>query len=445
MIPINSILNADSYKASHFLQYPPGTEYVSSYIEARGYSKDAPLGADIVFFGLQYFLETYLKIGIIKSDIDLADEMLSAHGVPFNREGWEYILKEHNGDFPISIEAVPEGKVYPSLTPLVQVVNTDPKVPWLTSYIETALLRSVWYPSTVATISREAKKHIAFAMDLSAGHRNGIEFKLHDFGARGVSSEESAGIGGCAHLVNFKGTDTMTALALARYHYQENMAGYSIPAAEHSTITVWGKDQEIAAYKNMLDQFSGENKLVAVVSDSYDLFNAVENIWGDTLHDRVVNNGGTVVIRPDSGNPSEIPIQVIEALGKKFGHTMNSQGYKVLPPYLRVIQGDGINLDMIRVILDNLIMYGWSAENIAFGMGGALLQQCNRDTFKFAMKASAARVNGEWRDVYKSPATDKNKVSKRGRQSNPDFREVWRNGHQLVKTSLAEIRENAAI
>ena len=40
--------------------------------------------------------------------------------------------------------------------------------------------------------------------------REGLPFKLHDFGARGVSSLESAMLGGMAHLVNFRGTDTLT-------------------------------------------------------------------------------------------------------------------------------------------------------------------------------------------------------------------------------------------
>jgi nicotinamide phosphoribosyltransferase len=56
-----------------------------------------------------------------------------------------------------------------------------------------------------------------------------LSFKLHDFGARGVSSGESAGLGGMAHLVNFMGTDTMEALLAARRYYGAEMAGFSIP------------------------------------------------------------------------------------------------------------------------------------------------------------------------------------------------------------------------
>jgi len=37
-------------------------------------------------------------------------------------------------------------------------------------------------------------------------------------------------------------------------------------------------------------------------------------------------------------------------------------------------QGDGVNEDTIRAILDAFKAKQWSADNIAFGMGGALLQ-----------------------------------------------------------------------
>lgn len=79
-----------------------------------------------------------------------------------------------------------------------------------------------------------------------------------------------------------------------------------------------------------------------------------------------------------------------------------------------MIQGDGINERTIKNILDSLLAKGYSASNIAFGMGGELLQTVNRDTMKFAMKASAAMVDDQWIDVFKSPIDDKGKMSKKG-------------------------------
>lgn len=407
----NPILNTDSYKASHYLQYPPGTEHMFSYAEARG----GPLPYT-VFFGLQAILKQHFQSPITSDDIDAAEHLLKPHGLPFNREGWERIRTVHDGYLPIRIRALPEGSVVPVHTPLFTVVNTDPHLPWLTSYVETPLLRA-WYPTTVATISYSVKQIILEALRETSDDPEGeIPFKLHDFGSRGVSSYDSAGLGGLAHLVNFMGTDTLTALLYANEFYGQDwmdMPGYSIPASEHSTITSWGRDGEVAAYANMIDKFAGENKLYACVSDSYDIFNAVSNIWGKTLKEKVIESGGTLIVRPDSGRPVDIVQATLTMLAEAYGTTVNSKGYKVLKN-VRVIQGDGVNPESIQEILEMMKVLKFSATNIAFGMGGALLQKVDRDTFKFAYKASAAQVNGEWRDVYKDPITDPGKASKKG-------------------------------
>lgn len=454
----NVILNADSYKASHYLQYPENTTYVSSYIESRGgtYNKT-------VFFGLQIFIKEYLTKPFSREDIIEAEEVFTAHGLPYNREGWDYILENYDGFLPIEIQAVPEGTVIDTKNVLVQVMNTDPKCAWLTSYVETSLLRAVWYPTTVATVSYECKNVIERFLEETADNIEGLPFKLHDFGARGASSEETASIGGLAHLVNFSGSDTLSGIIAGRRYYNAEMAGFSIPAAEHSTITSWGKENETQAYANMLEQFSGPGKLVAVVSDSYDLWNAIENIWGDELKNKIINNGGTLVVRPDSGDPVTIVTETLERLMRLFGSTTNSKGFRVLPDYIRVIQGDGVSLATITAILEAMKTRRQSADNVAFGMGGELLQKVNRDTQKFAMKASAAKVDGLWRDVFKDPITDQGKRSKRGRlalieDGEGNFKTVrkqdlgnrenklitlFRNGELLKEWTLEEIRERA--
>lgn len=407
------ILNTDSYKTSHFKQYPPLTEKINSYIEARGVDDSFPRFRTTLFFGLQMFIKQYLSKPITKEDIREAEEIFDLHGVPFNRVGWETVLYKHGGYLPIEIFALPEGSHVPLRTPLLQVRNTDETLPWLTSYIETALLRAIWYPTTVATLSSHIKNTVLRDyIRKTAEDESVIDFMLHDFGARGASSLESAGIGGLAHLVNFKGTDTIEALLNARRYYHATMPAFSIPAAEHSTITSWGRDGEAKAYENMVDQFG--DKLYAVVSDSYDLFNAIENIWGKQLKDKVIAQGGRLVVRPDSGDPLYVVPKAIELLGAAFGYTVNKKGYKVLHPSVRLIQGDGVNVKSIDGILYELMKAGWSAENVVFGMGGALLQKVDRDTLKFAMKASAISKSGYWSDVYKEPKTDPGKNSKRG-------------------------------
>jgi nicotinamide phosphoribosyltransferase len=413
----NLLLNTDSYKASHWLQYPPNTDATFFYVESRGGLYDRT-----VFFGLQAILKEYLAKPITHADIDEARDLFAAHGEPFNESGWRYIVDTHGGLLPLRIRAVPEGTVVPTHNALVTIESTDPKAYWVPSYIETLLLR-LWYPVTVATISWHAKQTIRQFLERTSDDPAGqLPFKLHDFGARGVSSAESAALGGAAHLVNFMGTDTVSGLLAARAYYHEPVAGFSIPAAEHSTITSWGREHEVDAYRNMLKQFAKPGAIVAVVSDSYDIFHAIREHWGKTLKDEVIKSGATVVVRPDSGDPVAVVHQCIELLDEAFGHTVNGKGYKVLN-HVRVIQGDGINPNSIRAILERVTSAGYATDNIAFGMGGALLQQLNRDTQKFALKCSAARVDGKWIDVYKEPVTDKGKMSKRGRMTLLQHRE----------------------
>lgn len=405
----NKILAVDSYKASQFLQYPPGTEYIYSYIESRGGEYD-----ETMFFGISAFLQEYSSTPITQADIDEAEEFFGLHGEPFNKEGWEYILKTYNGYLPLEIRAIDEGTIIPTKNVLVTVRNTDPKCFWLTSYVETALLRGVWYPTTVATQAWYIRQVIKHYLEVS-GDVNLLDFKLVDFGARGVSSGESAAIGGMGPLAaGFKASDTIEGILAAKRFYGEPMAAFSIPASEHSTITSWGKIRETDAYRNIIKQFGKLGSMFACVSDSYDIYNACENLWGGELKDEVISCGGTLVVRPDSGNPEEVVSKVIEILGRKFGYAINEKGYKVLPNCIRIIQGDGVNIDSIRDILGRLVSIGWSADNIAFGMGGQMLQLLNRDTQKFAMKASAICIDGEWIGFSKDPITDPGKRSKTG-------------------------------
>lgn len=457
----NLILATDSYKHSHFLQYPPETRAISAYVEAR----PNDFADEVLFFGLQPFLLERLARPITQADIDEAEGVCLAHGVPFNRAGWQIIVDEHGGFLPLEIRALPEGVIVPTGVPLIEVETTDPRLPWLATFIETALLRAVWYPTTVATLSRKCRLIIGAGLEKTSEDPAGqLPFKLHDFGARGVSSGESAALGGLAHLVSFMGTDTMEALVAARRFYSADMAGFSIPAAEHSTMTSWGRDREAAAYANMLDAFDGEGRLVAVVSDSYDLDAALTGIWGGCLRDKVLGRKGTLVVRPDSGDPVETPLRAVKTLWEAFGGSINAKGFRVLDPHVRLIQGDGMTPATIARLVERLIAAGFAIDNIAFGMGGGLLQQVNRDTLRFAMKANAMRdAGGVWHDVSKAPATDPAKASKAGRQAvvregsrlvakrreaaGPGedlLQPVWRDGTLLVRHSFEEVRARAA-
>lgn len=408
------ITGADSYKFSHFYQDPPGTTIKQSHITARNNKTFLSNWTDkVTFFGLQAWIQERLSQPLTMWDVNFAESFAAAHGVPFNRQGWETIVHRHHGFLPVRIWSLPEGKQVPIGVAQVVVENTDPEFAWLPSYLETEMLRAVWYPSTVATVSRTVKKIIYTYLEQTSDDPDGqIAFKLHDFGQRGATSRQSAGLGGMAHLINFQGTDTTEGILAAMEFYRADVCGTSIPAMEHSTVTAWGRANERKAYANMLEKTPGP--ILACVSDSYDIYNACKEIWGNQLRKAVIDSGKMVVVRPDSGDPVQIPLDVVVVLAEKFGTTTNSKGFKVLNN-VRVIQGDGVDPQKIEKICAGMAARGFSIDNIAFGMGAGLLQNVSRDTFGYAMKTNYAKIDEQDVDIYKDPVTDHRKASWKGR------------------------------
>lgn len=458
----------DSYKIGHWMQYMPGTTGIYSYFESRG-----GLFPAVTYFGGQYMDKRYLagkvvtREAIDRRKLQIAQHLSNPHF--FNEAGWEYILKKHKGRLPVIIRAVPEGATVPVHNVLWTIQETDPKCAWLTNYLETLKCEN-WYPTTVATLTREMKK-IIFRYIKETGDGNNAEAlaiadcMLHDFGFRGSTSPESAGIGGMGHLVNFHGTDNMRALDFAKVYYNEPMAAHSIFAAEHSTITSWGREREGDAYENILDIIP--NGDVAIVADSYDLFYACRHIFGERLRDKILARNGKTFVRPDTGYPPEIDVAVLDILGEKFGYTTNRKGYKILNPKIGVIQGDRIDIDMIPKIYEAMKKSGWAAQNVPLGSGGGILQRVDRDTQEVAVKCSAAQVNnGPWYPVMKDPITGRQKKSKGGRHAlvilengydtipeeeakkrglKNELEISLENGEIPVDQSLSEIRTRAAL
>lgn len=460
---MNLALATDSYKLNHWNQYPPGTEGVYSYFESRKGS-EFPY---TVFFGLLPILDQLAK-GITQDDIDNAAAVAEYHfGNPdyFNRAGWQHILDHHGGKLPLRIKAVPEGSVIPTGNVLMTVENTDPADYWLTNFVE-SLLTHVWYPSTVATLSRFTKQMIAHYLGETADSFDGLHFMLHDFGYRGVSSHESAQLGGAGHLVNFLGTDTLPAMELLVDTYGASLDGlaYSVAATEHSVMTAEGPDGEEAIVGRLLEEYP--TGILSVVADSYDIYNFVTNIVGTKYNDTIRAREGVFVVRPDSvthqhATPEDLTLWIVEELSSRFGYAVNDKGFKVINPKVRVLWGDGIDFYGIERILNTLAVNKFSAENMVFGMGGGLLQKVNRDTQRFAFKSSAQKRDGIWHDVFKKPL-DLSKMSKRGRLSLIEYEgklttisqyehngdlliPVFENGEVLNRPTLAEIRDRAEL
>jgi len=408
----NLITKTDSYKNSHGSFMVPGTQQSYAYFESRLGAK-YPVTA---FSGLQAILLKHLVGQVITTDkIDKAEKLLIAHMGSFDRSKWDYIVEEFDGKLPLEIKAVNEGSVIPINNVLLTVRNTDTKSAWLSNYVE-SILTHLWYTSNVATISYTAKKLFQklLLQTCDQGENfEGLDFMLHDFGYRGCAVDEQAAVGGLSHLLSFLGTDTIVALEAGMDFYGvTDVAGFSIPATEHSIMTAECKEGEENVVERILN--TAEDGLLSLVIDSYNFENFISNIAGKTFKDRILSREGKTVFRPDSGEPVETSLTVLRLLEEAFGSTLNEKGYKILNPKVGFIWGDGIDLDGIESICLAAIAEGWSVENLVFGMGGNLLQRHDRDTQRNAFKCSAQMRDGEWFDVYKDPI-DKSKASKRGR------------------------------
>jgi nicotinamide phosphoribosyltransferase len=520
----NIITQTDSYKLNHWNQYPAGTQAVYSYFESRKGAKfdQTP------FFGLQYILKAYLEgVRVTEDKLNQARLLVALHfgqttiekitpyifnkhlslmtvaptftpdgqqigarqvinpeiridwkryfaetgqKEMFNFNGWNHILKAHGGKLPVRIKAVPEGTPVPTGNVLMTVENTDEKCFWLTNALE-SLLTHVWYPSTVAALSRQTKVVIKKFLEETGTVDFLLNFKLHDFGYRGVNTDEGACVGGAAHLVNFMGTDTVPAMEFAMFYYSANPEGlaYSVAATEHSVMTALGVNGEEEVLDNLLREYP--TGILSVVADSYDIYNFVENLVGGKFKNAILNRDGIFVVRPDSITPTHMTpeaemVWIVQKLADKLGYTVNDKGYLTINPKVRVLWGDGIDLDGITKILQALKDAKLSTDNLAcFGMGGGLLQKVNRDTQRFAFKSCAQKRNDRWFDIFKNPK-DLSKASKKGRlklvrvagahglgwdtvpesDPRPDVLEtVFENGEVTKTYTFDEVRKNAAV
>lgn len=462
----NPILDVDSYKLFHKFAYPPGLKHVYSYAESRG-------GEDALFFGTQGFLRDVLSQQVTPEDIDEAEEFAALHGLPFPRADWVAIVEDYDGYLPLEIRALDEGSLVPARTPMLTVVNTDERFPWLTSYIETAFLRHMWYSTTVATRIFHMRQEIA---DVWRRFADGVSnpnfpFALLDFSSRGCAGYDANELGGAAYLAMFMGSDSIPAVRYANRYYNSAMSGFSVPALEHSVMCSWGPEREEECFKNAIEQAAelaktkGTAPIISCVADTWNVFEAAKMIA--RLAPIAKAGGVTVVFRPDSGTPDEILPEVLAILAEGFGGEYQKNLYVL--DGCKVLWGDGINRDTHLRPFMVAVSRGFSPVSILTGSGGGLMQaNLDRDTLQFAFKASAVEDANGWRGIAKDPLHS-NKKSKKGRfvvldhpgypttayegAEYPDFqfddphnalKLRWRNGVEFNPTTLDEIRARVA-
>lgn len=419
---MNLILATDSYKLTHHKMYPHDVDVVSSYLEAR----EGEGLQNVVWFGLQAVMQKYLTKPVTQTDLDDAIALDRYHfSTPqLNVRGWQRIIDVFGGRLPIKIWALPEGVVVDRGTPLMVVENTDPQSKWLTNAIET-LLMHVWYPTTVASISWDLRQF--FNQNVKDG---APQFMLHDFGFRGVSSYESAEMGGMAHLLSFLGTDTIPAMLGAQKYYHasmENLA-YSVAATEHSIMTQYGQEGEESLIRRLIAEHPGQ--ILSMVADSYDYYQFVKKVVNNL--DVAKQFGCQVVIRPDSPTPTHPdPADLINWT------LINT------PQNVNVLWGDGLTPQQIKDIV--LRVDQTDRKRLVFGMGGGLLQKVNRDTLRFALKCSAVKKSdGRWQAVQKNPL-DQTKKSKAGRQQSGEMQIVYDQGLLTNQETFKTIRQRVGL
>ncbi|SYW02365.1 Nicotinamide phosphoribosyltransferase [Oenococcus oeni] len=430
----NLLLDTDAYKLTHHLQYPKGLTKLYSYAEARPGSRFNTVS----WFGLQMIIADHLLGKVTNEMIDEAEEFsfltFGNHNF-FNREVWERV--RDLGYLPINIMELPEGIEVPISTPLLTLESTEPWFATTLNALESVLMQ-VWYPTTISTNSMYIKKALLPLFEKS-GSVAGLDLAVNDFGLRGASSLQSAQRGGAAHLLHFRGSDNLAADKVIADVYGLKGRALSVWATEHSVATSYGPDRGEIDYVNSQLDRAGDNDIISIVIDSYDSINFVRNVIGSKeIKNRIIKRSGRIVLRPDSGEPQEIDLQVLDILADIFGTDVNDKGYKVINHNVGIIQGDGMNRQTIIELYRHILHQGWSADNLIVGSGGGLLQEgFDRDTERFAIKASYGELgDGHGFLIQKHPKQDPTKNSKSGR-----FK-VIRDSSRRIKTVAIDAEGN---
>ena len=195
---MNPLLIVDDYKISHDSFMIPGTTKIYSNLTPRA-SRNKNF-KHVVFFGLQYLIKEYLiesfnKNFFERNQDEVVQELLD---VSFANES--NIRDLHNlGYLPIKIKALEEGTKAPIGIPLLTIQNTLPEFYWLTNYLETLISTVLWLPCTSATTAYELKKLATKYWLETTGNTSFVDWQMHDFSARGMSSPESGLTSGMGH------------------------------------------------------------------------------------------------------------------------------------------------------------------------------------------------------------------------------------------------------
>lgn len=479
--PVAPLFETDAYKLGHVTFYPEDTQYAYSHFTNR--ASKVPGLNHVVAFGLQAFIQNYIMDAFedfFAADEDLVADLYEKRVTSIlgpNNIGSDHIRKLHRlGYLPLNFRTVKEGTLVPVQLPTITVENTHPDFAWLVGYVETVLSASIWHPSTSATDAAFMRHTLEQWAERQDANKDFIDWQWHDFSFRGQTSPESAAASGAAHLISFLGTDNLNAFEWIDYFYpgDNGFLGGSVSATEHSVMTARGREHEFETYEYLLEK--APTGILSVVSDTWDLWNVLENII-PALKERILGRDGKLVIRPDSGDPADILCGTVREFGKgvtaeekgtiellweTFGGTVNSKGLKTLDPHIGAIYGDSITPARVDEIFSRLEDKGFAMDNLVFGAGSYFYQMVTRDQFSSCFKNSSLVIDGVAYDRAKDPATGHSKKSAAGRlavhrdenneliliqhatpeqEATSELQTVWKDGQWTVeKQSFADIR-----
>lgn len=479
---INAALMKDTYKAFHKFSYNPEVTHVQSNFTNRHGKYSNTKSDEVVFVGLQYFIKEVLikqwnetffsktKEEVVGEYRHVIESML---GKPIDTKHMEAL---HDlGYLPILIKALQEGSVVGYQIPTLTITNTVSGFGWVTNMLETVLSSELWGISTSATTAYAYRKR--FEKEQSLKDLGMIPFLGHDFSYRGMFGTQAAAQSGFGHLCSFVGSDTIPAALFAEEYYgakiDKELVFASVDATEHSVMCSYGTEGEQASLEHLITNVTPSG-IISVVSDTWDFWKLVTE-YLPNLKDKIMSREGTLVIRPDSGDPVKILCGdedsklgstenkgLIECLWDTFGGTIQeSTGLKLLDSHIGAIYGDSITLERQDEIIKRLITKGF-VPSVVLGIGSYTYQYVTRDTHGSAVKATCVQKGeGNYEPIFKDPKTDKSKKSAKGllmvtkeegkfvlhsdvtpeQEQQGELIPVFKDGKLLVETTLSKIRE----
>lgn len=478
MTIIAASMQKDVYKEFHSRAYHPDvTEVYANYTSRSGKLSNIENNDKVAFVGLQYFIKSYLQeewnefFRLDKKTAVATHKRIMSSMLGYTVDV-KYLEDLHDlGYLPLKIKALPEGSLVPYLVPPITIVNTKAGFQWLTNMIETVLSCENWPIQTSATTSVAYFKVFKEFANKTGLPQDFVPFQGHDFSFRGMFGKHAAAMSGFGHLASgLVGTDTIPAVLFAEKYYganvDEELVGCSVDATEHSVTCSWIMEGEIEFFKYLMKEQSPKG-ILSVVSDTWDFWTLVTD-YLPQLKEDIMARDGTLVIRPDSGDPVKIltgynasPVSdycelfqtqkeaeqaviqkgyeayrfngeyfglensssiklmdcevkgLIECLWDIFGGTTTSQGYKLLDDHIGAIYGDAITLTRQRQILQRLMDKGF-ASKVVLGIGSYSYQYVTRDTHGSAVKATSVVKKGQRVAIFKDPKTDSKKKSSKG-------------------------------